>query len=286
MTLWQCSRYVGVVVALCLVAAPLCGQDPVPVPQQEQEDYTVSKQDVLNVTVIDQPELTGKYTVDADGSLRFPLVGRVSVAGKKLHDVEAELRGLLANGFLKNPQVALSLDQFKGKRVFIFGAAGAPGMYPLTDGMTLIEFLVKAGSAAASEVVIVRNKGARAPVLPDNSGDSEIIRVNLREFEKDVERGEFSRNIFLQDGDSIFVPRVDRNRIFVTGQVKLPGAYSVPEGTTVLQAIALAGGITESAAMGRLRILRIVNGDNKTLRTKPEDIVQPGDTIVVPERLF
>jgi polysaccharide biosynthesis/export protein len=277
------------VLSLVLVAAPRAqesGIAPSAAAPQMQDDYTVSRQDVLSITVIDQPELSAKYTVDVDGSLRFPLVGRVPAAGKTLRQLESDLKRTLADGFFKNPQVAVSLDQFKGKRVFVFGGVNLPGTYPLADGMTLIEALVKAGYGNGSEAVIVRSKEAKGPVMPDRADGSDVIRVNLREFEKDVEQGQLSRNIVLQDGDTIFVPRVDRNRIFVTGQVKAPGAYSVPEGTTVLQALSLAGGLTEAASTSRMRITRIVKGDKKTVKVKLEDIVEPGDTIFVPERFF
>ena len=249
-------------------------------------DYTISHEDVLNIAVFDQPALSAKYQVDMDGSIRFPLIGRVPVAGKTVRDVEADLRRLLADGYIKRPQVAISLEQFKGRRVFIFGGVTSPGTYPLTERMTLIEALVKAGYGAASEAVIVRSKDAKGPMMPESAGDAEVIRVNLRELESDVERGMLSRNVTLQDGDTIFVPRVDRNRIFVTGQVKAPGAYSVPEGTTVLQAISLAGGLTDGGTTGRIRITRIEEGKQKTVKAKLEDIVKPGDTIIVPERFF
>ena len=68
--------------------------------------------------------------------------------------------------------------------------------------------------------------------------------------------------------------------------MRTPGAYSITENTSVLQAVALAGGVTESAAINRLRIMRIVDGKQKTLNVKITDTVQPGDTLVVPERYF
>jgi len=253
---------------------------------QGLDDYTVSRQDVLSITVIDRPELSAKYTVEVDGALQFPLVGRVPAAGKTLRQIETDLKRTLSDGFFKNPQVAVSLDQFKGRRVFVFGGVSLPGTYPLAEGMTLIEALVKAGYGNGSEAVIVRSKEANGPILPDRANGAEVIRVNLREFEKEVEQGHMSRNILLQDGDTIFVPRIDRNRIFVTGQVKVPGAYSVAEGTTVLQAISLAGGLTEGASTGRMRITRIVDGEKKSIKIKLEDIVLPGDTIFIPERYF
>lgn len=268
-------------------AAPTTRQTPsIPLPPSSGEDYTISRQDVLNVIVIDQPQLTKKYTVDVDGGIAFPLIGRVPVAGKTLHDAENDLKRRLADGYLRNPQVAISIDQFKGRRIFIWGNVTAPGTYPMTEGMTIVEGLVKAGAGAATEAVIVRSKDAKGPLMPDAAGDAQVLRVNLRELEKDVEQGRLGRNVPLEDGDTIFVPRIDRNRIYVTGQVKAPGAYSVPEGTTVMQAISLAGSFTEGAATNRIQIQRIVDGKSKTINAKLEDIVQPGDTINVRERLF
>jgi polysaccharide export outer membrane protein len=95
-----------------------------------------------------------------------------------------------------------------------------------------------------------------------------------------------ARNLQLRDGDTIFIPRVDVNRIFVTGQVRSVGAYSITTGTTVLQALALAGGPTEGAAVNRMRIIRLIRGKQESLKVKLGDIVLPGDTIMVPERFF
>ena len=91
-------------------------------------------------------------------------------------------------------------------------------------------------------------------------------------------------NIQLQDGDTVNVPKTQS--VFVTGHVKLSGAYSVERGTTVLQVLSLAGGVTDRGAEGRIRILRTVNGKRTEIKAKLTDTVEPGDTIVVPERFF
>jgi polysaccharide export outer membrane protein len=252
-----------------------------------QENYVIGRGDVLNVTVYDQPELSGKYPVESDGSFRFPLVGRVKAAGLTLRQAEADLRRLLSPDYLKNPQLTINLDQFRGQRVFVFGAVSSPGTYPLADGTTIIEVLVKAGYGAASVATVLRPRNSQSgPLQPGAAGVGETIRVNLRELEKDVENGILARNIALRDGDTVFVPRFDPNRIYVTGEVKSPGAYSVPEGTTVLQAITLAGGVTEKASLRRTQIIRLVKGEQKKVNAKMSDIVQPGDTVVVNEKLF
>ena len=92
------------------------------------------------------------------------------------------------------------------------------------------------------------------------------------------------QNIELHDGDTIFVPRAESAYVF--GQVKNPGAFVIQKDTTVLQALSLAGGVTENGAMNRIKIVRMVNGEKKEIKVKLTDVVRPGDTIIVPERYF
>ena len=257
------------------------------VPEAPADEYVIAVQDSVNVTVWENADLTGKFIVQPDGAIMLPLVGRVKAAGLSVRGFEAQLTSALADGFLIEPRVAVTLEQHRGSRIFIFGAVSSPGAYALPEGQTLIEALVRAGYAAASQVVVVRPKRpSSGPTLPDNAGDAEVIRVNLKELEKDVEQGSLARNIPLHDGDTVFIPRSDPTRIFVSGQVRTPGAYSITENTSVLQALTLAGGVTESAAINRLRVMRIVDGKQKTINVKITDILQPGDTLVVPERYF
>jgi polysaccharide export outer membrane protein len=268
-------------------AQPVGVSPAAPVAEPPQDDYVINVQDSVNVTVWENADLTGKFTVQSDGAITLPLVGRVKAAGLSLRGFETQLTRALADGFLIEPRVAVTLDAHRGRRIFIFGAVSSPGAYALPEGQTLIEALVRAGYASASQVVVVRpTRPSSGPTLPENAGDAEVIRVNLKELEKDVEQGSLARNIPLRDGDTVFIPRSDPTRIFVTGQVRTPGAYSITENSSVLQALTLAGGVTESAAINRLRLVRIVDGKQKTLNVKITDIVQAGDTLVVPERYF
>ena len=227
----------------------------------------------------------GKYTVEADGTFSFPLVWRVQAVGLTLRAFETELRKKLADGYFKNPQVTVAVETYRSQRVFVMGEVRQPGPVPLTGGMTLIEALARAGSTlptASGDVAIVRApKDAKGPVLPNKDTNVNIERASI----KDLEGGALSQNFDLHDGDTIFVPRAET--IYVFGQVKNPGAFSLTErDTTVLQALSLAGGVTENGAMNRVKIVRIVKGEKKTIKIKLEDIVLPGDTIFVPERFF
>ncbi len=88
----------------------------------------------------------------------------------------------------------------------------------------------------------------------------------------------------LQDGDTIVVPKA--LCVYVFGQVKAPGAYAIETGTTVLQALSLAGGVTDRGSTSRMKIVRTVDGKKKEIKAKLTDVVEPGDTLIVGERFF
>lgn len=254
------------------------------VPVSAQTDYIIGAQDVLTITVYDQADLSGKFTVDPDGSLTFPLLGRLKAAGLTLRALEDDLKKRLSDGYIRNPQVSASVEQYRSQRIFVMGEVRAPGAYQLTGDMTIIEAIARAGSTtlqAADEVMIVRPKDGRAngPVLPSDD-ESTVIRVNLR----DIQEGALSKNVQLRDGDTLVVQKA--RSVYVFGQVKAPGAYPVDKDTSVLQALSLAGGVTDRGSTGRIKIVRAVDGKKKEIKVKLTDMVEPGDTIIVAERFF
>ncbi len=260
-------------------------------PQQADQGlhYVIGPQDVLVITLWDQAEVPAKFTVEADGSFTFPYIGRIQAAGLSLRQFEADIKKRLVDGgFFKNPQVSVAVEQYRSQRIFVVGEVRTPGAYTLTGEMTLIEALARAGSttvAAADEAVIVRPKAGTqqtGPVMPgDQTEASEIIKVDIKE----LQGGALGNNVPLRDGDTLFVPRAES--IYVFGQVKNPGAYPLQgKNTTVLQALSLAGGVTDRGSTNRIQIVRIVNGEKKELKAKLTDPVRPGDTIIVKERFF
>jgi polysaccharide export outer membrane protein len=250
---------------------------------QSAGDYVIGPHDVLSIQVFDQADLGGKYSVETDGTFSFPLIGRVTAAGLTLRKFETELKKKLADGYFRNPQVTVAIEQYRSQYVLVMGEVRNPGPVPLTGGMTLIEALARAGStlpSSSGEVAIVRaSRGANGPTIPDPEKGN-ILRASIR----DLEGGSMKQNIELHDGDTIYVPRAESAYVF--GQVKNPGAYAIQKDTTVLQALSLAGGVTENGAMNRVKIVRIVKGQTQKLTAKLTDIVKPGDTIIVPEKIF
>ena len=249
-------------------------------------DYVVGPQDVLTITSYDQADLSGKFTLEADGTFTYPLIGRVKAGGLTLRALEDSLKKRLKDdGFFRNPQITVSVETYKSQKIFVVGEVRTPGTYPLSGDMNLVEAIARAGSTlptASGEAIVVHPAhGASGPTLPNQDAAAKNERVDLRA----MQNGVFTDNIVLRDGDTIFVPRAES--VYVFGQVKNPGAYALQQkDTSVLQALSLAGGINDRGATTRIRIVRMVAGEKKELKVKLSDVVLPGDTIIVAERIF
>jgi polysaccharide export outer membrane protein len=278
----RCSHFLPVAALAFILAA-------VPLPAQSitstVTDYRVGPQDVLTITSYDQADLSGKFTVEADGTFTFPLIGRVTAGGLTLRALEDALKTRLKDeGFFRNPQVTVAVETYKSQKIFVVGEVRSPGAYPLSGDMNLVEAIARAGStlpSASGEAIVVHpaSPGVSGPTLPSQEANTE--RVDLRA----MQNGVFTQNTVLRDGDTIFVPRAES--VYVFGQVKNPNAYSLQQkNTTVLQALSLAGGITDRGSTNRIRISRPTKGDKKEMKAKLTDVVQPGDTIIVGERFF
>ena len=136
---------------------------------QPPATYLIGPQDMLKITVFDEPELSGQsYRVDSDGLITFWLLGRVKAAGLTPRQFQDKLRDQLANGYLKKPQVRVDIEQYKSQNVYVFGEVRQPGRVSMTGTKTLLEALAEAGSPtnqASTEVTIVhpRRREARYP---------------------------------------------------------------------------------------------------------------------------
>jgi polysaccharide export outer membrane protein len=285
---WWFGRRLRQVLGIALAVLQIASVSGAQAPQGE---YVVGPNDVLAITVVDQPQLTGKYIVRADGTFTFPLIGRLQAGGLSVQSVETDVHDRLAKGYLKDPQIAVSVDQYRSQQIFVIGEVRQPGSFQFTGSMSVIEALARAGSTterAGAEAVIVRPTSgappadaaavARAQNAKDK--DTDVIRVNLQ----NLQSGTLSQNVVLRSGDTIFVPRAES--VFVSGLVRTAGEYVIRKGMTVRQVLALAGGVSERGSTRRIQIIRQVDGVENTIGANLQDAVRPGDTIVVRERFF
>lgn len=256
-----------------------------------QDDYVVGPEDEISITVWDHPDLTRKIRINLEGNISFPLIGEVKVGGLTAIEIEKKIKELLDKDYIINPQVSVVIESFKSSKVSIMGEVKVPGSYALTRRMTVVEALSLAGgllSEADHEIMIVRpKKGDHAgrPFLPEDVDESEIIRIQIRDvLQREAVQEEKARNVEVRNGDTIFVPRA--RMFYVTGEVIKPGQYAYQRGMSLLHAISTAGGFTEKARRGKVKVVREVDGKKVELSINLDQPIEPGDTVVVPESFW
>ena len=255
------------------------------------QEYVIGARDVLKVTVWGQDDLSKDYPVDPDGYVSFPLVGRVKAAGLTPTAFADDLRTRLEKDYLVNPQVLVSVKDYLSQKVHVSGEADKPGVYYLSGPTTVRDILSRAGGlskSAGSQVVLVR-----AATLRGGSGSAEPASVRLEAAR--VLAGDPAENLAVADGDTLVVPK--GNTFFVFGEVRKPGAFPLDKDTNVLEGITLAGGFTDKAAPGRVRVIRSTKGSQTVINVDMNDVIKRGlrekaipllenDVVVVPESFF
>jgi polysaccharide export outer membrane protein len=232
--------------------------------------------DMVRVTVFRNPELTTEARVSERGTIQFPMIGEVPVAGLTPYQAGTRIADKLKAGkYVVNPEVTVSLAQVNSRQVSVLGSVVKPGRYALdSTNVRLSDFLAVAGGIApggSDEVTILTNR----------SGKQEKIEVDLGAM---MRNGDLSKNVQLEPGDTIFVQKAPL--IYIYGEVQRAGAYPIAQNMTVMQALALGGGVTVRGTERGIQISRrTANGVNR-IDARLTDRVQPDDVIHVKESLF
>ena len=252
------------------------------------QDYIIGPRDVLKITVWGHQDLSQNYSVPAEGTIVFPLVGEVRAAGLTEAQLGRKLAKLLEKDYLVNPQVMVSVAEYKSKKVLVLGEAEKPGAYPLTGEATLLEVISQAGGLSKSsgkQLILVRPQQRIASAGQTLPAGNTIRRLNIEK----IQSGDTSENIFVEDGDTIFIPKV--NSFFALGEVTRPGAYPLEKETTILEGVTIAGGFTNRAATSGTKVIRkLPEGRQDTVSVDLSGAIpatrefrlQDGDTILVP----
>jgi polysaccharide biosynthesis/export protein len=289
-------------------------------PTLGQYGYYLGPGDELKITVAGYPEYTGSQIILSDGTIALPLVGTINASDRTPAQLTQELAALL-NKYVVDPSVSISIASQRPIIVNVAGEVQRPGPVQLRSikaGTDLGQSLSVAGvtsqqrptvTAALLEAGgVTRESDIRKIVLkrytPSNTTPAIPVTINLWD---SVTSDTANRDITLQDGDTIFIPKntgeealnsqiLARSsvaprtvRVKVVGEVKKPGESLVPPDSTLSSAIAIAGGPTEKARMKEVSFIRMLpNGqlDQKTLdlRLLTDSIqVQDGDVIMVPQ---
>lgn len=268
---------------LALAASPGAGQEA-------SSEYRVGPKDLLEITAMGVQEINKlAVRVSEDGRINLPLIGEVDVNNLTKSEVEKKLVGMLSDKYVINPQVSVFIVEYKSRRVSILGAVEKPGPYELLGRQTIMSIISQAGGMtrdAGNDIIVIRQQA---------DGTSSSIRISIDDL---FVKGEAKLNIPLEPNDIINIPVDKTVVVYVFGQVKNPGALQVKRSAipTLLQAIAQAGGFSDRASRGGVKIRRknasgqeteiTVNAKN-ILKGKMKDIqLLENDTIYVPESLF
>lgn len=241
-------------------------------------DYVLGVGDVVRITVYQNPDLSLETRINEGGTVSYPLLGTVKLGGLSITDAEKKIAtGLKDGNYLKQPQVTMLLMSGKSNQVSVLGLVNRPGRYPLEAGSSkLSEVLAVAGGIVAgtgSDVVVVSGLRGGKP-----------FRKEI-DFPKVFASTGSEDDFGLENGDSIWVDRAPQ--IYMYGEVQRPGAQILLRDTTLLQALASAGGLTLRGTERGIRIhRRDESGQTKVIQLDMNDKLRANDIIYVKESLF
>ena len=226
--------------------------------------------DMVRVTVFRNPDLTTEARVNERGTILFPMIGEVPVTGLTPSQASARIAQKLRDGkFVVNPEVTVSIAQVNSRQVSVLGNVNKPGRYPLDSvNVKLTDVLATAGGVAGT--------GADLVTIV-SSGNGKKTDVDLAAM---FRNGDLTKNVELQPGDTIYVHRAPM--VYVYGEVQKGGAYRLEPDMTVMQAIAVASGVTPRGTERGVKISRKGN----RIDAKLTDVVQADDVNYVRESLF
>ena len=248
--------------------------------ESKKPAYYLTPDDIVEISIYGEPDLSATLQVSEEGTIRYPLLGEIKVQGLTADELANKIEGLLANGYLLNPQANVVVKQY-GK-IYIVGAVKEPGIYDLEkNNLTPLEAInFFAGgpkeNANLSRVKMYRRTG---------SVKTELM-LNLEKADQ---------TFYLNVEDRLVVDEYKDIAIF--GEVKNPGKYTFKRGLTVVDVISLAGGFTDIASQNGVRVVRLKGSEKQTIKVpvgyilkkgdRSKDLeLEEGDTIVVPESWF
>lgn len=205
---------------IVLLVSALLLANTAPFFAEEKLSYTIGPGDVMEISVWQHPELDRMVTVRPDGKISFSLIGDVNTTGL----TPAELDGVITrrlSEYVQNPEVTVIVSgvSIRSMQILILGQVARPGAYPMGESITVLEAIAKAGSYTESA-------GLRSVTVTRKSrGGHEVIKVNL---EKVIVEGDRSKDIVLEPGDVVYLPRKKSawdifDRYFIRGILPVTG---------------------------------------------------------------
>jgi len=228
-----------------------------------QPGYLIGPEDVLSVEVWNQPDISREVVVNYEGDINIPPIRKLSVIGLTVSQLEEKLSKALSK-YIIDPIVFVSIKEYNSQRVTVLGETKT-GMYTLKRRTTLIEFLGQIGGTTENA----------------DTFHIKLIKKDRRAFIYDlndlIDNPQKSENIVVSGGDTVYVPPLEFNKVYVLGEVKIPQIVTIKGKLTVIDAITEAGGFTRDAIRKSVMIIRGELGSQEGIRINAKQILQKGD---------
>ncbi|UCC38741.1 MAG: polysaccharide biosynthesis/export family protein [Candidatus Aminicenantes bacterium] len=235
-----------------------------------QPGYLIGPGDVLSIEVWGQPDVSREATVNYLGEIRLPPIKKISVIGLSIPQLEERLSEALSK-YLIDPIVFVSIKEYNSQRVIALGEIKT-GMYTLKRKTTLVEFFGQIG--ATTDITDIFSENADIFHIKLIKKDGKILTYDLNELINDPQRNE---QVLVSGGDTVYVPPLEINKIFVLGEVKNPKAITIKGKLSIVEAITEAGGYTRDAVTKSIMIIRGDIGSQRGIRVNLSRILKKGD---------
>jgi polysaccharide export outer membrane protein len=247
-------------------------EQPPTIPRELPQDairpnYVLGPNDQVLVRAPEVEEINERpFRIDAEGNVNLPLLGRVHAGGMTVQEMETDLVRRLRE-YVREPQVIITVVQFRSEPVFFVGAFKNPGIYPLAGRRTLVEMLTAIGSLqpnASRHIKVTRRAEYGAIPLPNAIVDPEkkisTVEISLGSLRENVNPAE---DILLQPYDVISVERAEM--VYMNGEVGKVGSLELGErdSISIMQALTQSGGFSRDANRSKVRVLRPIENTNR-----------------------
>lgn len=243
------------------------------------QDYLIGSQDILKISVFEYPDLTTEVRVSEDGKITFPLLGEIEAKNLSTRQVEKAIAEELTNAkIVKDPQVSVFVQQYRGRKVTVIGEVVKPGQYEIAGPTSILDTISLAQGMS-------QNAGFMLTVFRKEPGTdgSDLTQKIMVDVDRLLNGGDLSQDIPLQNGDVIYVPK---SVFYIYGEVNRPGAYRLDKGLTVKRAIALAGGLTPKGCDWRIKVTRKEGEQETTTSATIDDLIKLDDVVLIKESIF
>jgi len=255
--------------------------------------FTLGPGDKLEIEVMGDPASRVMTVVAPDGKLYYNLLPGIDVWGLTLAQVKAQFEQGLARFVREKPQVSIVLRGVESKKVWVLGRVQAPGVYPLASPMTVLDAVSMAGGTLSLSAFQQQQVGGATDELADLRR-SFILRNGKMlpvDFERLIQKGDLSQNVYLQPDDFIYFPPGAAREVYVLGAVAEPRAIPYRNGLTVASAVASAYGTIKGAYMYHMVVIcgglsnpdmAVINYRNVLKGNEPDIELHPHDIVYVP----